>query len=75
VSANAPTGAFADTQQHLVEGKSADDAFVENTAAYSFCVAENIPSFSCYDVMKEPNFDAEATRYNEHLDRYSQMND
>ncbi len=64
---NAPTEAFNDKNQILFVGKSVDDAFVGNTAAYKFCGAEIIPSFSCFDVMKAPDFDEDVKRYKAHL--------
>jgi len=39
----------------------------QNTANYKFCGVEILPSFSCYDVMKNPQIDADITRLREHL--------
>ena len=54
---NAPSEAFSDTAQILFEGKTVDDAFLSYTTPYKFCGADIIPSFSCYDVVKEPSID------------------
>ena len=64
---NAPTQAFSDRDQTLFEGKSVDDIFVANTAVYKFCGAAILPSFSCYDVKKEPDVANDIERLKQHL--------
>jgi modulator of drug activity B len=64
---NAPREAFGDKDQVLFEGKTVDDVFVANTANYKFCGAEILPSFSCYDVMKAPDVEADIARLRKHL--------
>lgn len=64
---NAPREAFGDTNQVLFEGRSVDDVFINNTANYKFCGAKVLPSFSCHDVMKEPDVEADMARLREHL--------
>lgn len=64
---NAPAEAFGDEAQVLFQGKTVDDVFVSNTANYRFCGAEVLPSFSCYDVMKQPNIESDIARLCEHL--------
>jgi len=49
---NAPKEAFGNKTQNLFEGKTVDDVFIANTSGYKFCRAEIVPSFSCYNVMK-----------------------
>lgn len=51
---NAPREAFNDSNQKLFEGRSVDDAFIHNTANYKFCGVEILPTFSFFDVMKNP---------------------
>ena len=64
---NAPSKAFGNIEQNLFEGKTVDDIFISNTAAYKFCGAEILPSFSCYDVMKEPEVENDIERVKQHL--------
>ncbi len=64
---NAPKAAFEDKTQGLYEGKSVDDAFIHNTVNYKFCGAEVLPSFSCFDVMKNPNIENDVERFQRHL--------
>ncbi|HSD39550.1 MAG TPA: NAD(P)H-dependent oxidoreductase [Rhodocyclaceae bacterium] len=64
---NAPHEAFGDAAQRLFEGKTVDDVFVSNTANYRFCGVEVLPSFSCFDVMKEPHVEGDVARLREHL--------
>ncbi|RDH91585.1 MAG: flavodoxin [endosymbiont of Seepiophila jonesi] len=64
---NAPLKAFGNKGQNLFEGKTVDDIFIGNTAAYKFCGAEILPSFSCYDVMKDPGVESDIERLKQHL--------
>ena len=64
---NAPPKAFDDKEQSLLEGKTVDDVFVGNTAVYKFCGAEILPSFSCYDVLKDPDVESDIKRLRQHL--------
>ena len=64
---NAPEEAFGDEGQMLFRGKTVDDVFVSNTANYAFCGAEILPSFSCYDVVKQPNVEQDMLRLRAHL--------
>lgn len=65
---NAPREAFGDEAQVLFQGKTVDDVFVSNTANYTFCGAETLPSFSCHDVMKQPDVENDIARLREHLE-------
>jgi modulator of drug activity B len=64
---NAPRAAFGDATQMLFEGRTVDDVFISNTANYRFCGAEVLPSFSCFDVMKQPDVEGDIARLREHL--------
>jgi modulator of drug activity B len=65
---NAPRAAFGDAGQMLFEGKTVDDVFVSNTANYRFCGVEVLPSFSCFDVMKQPDVAGAIEELRGHLD-------
>jgi modulator of drug activity B len=56
---NAPRAAFGNPEQLLLAGKSVDDVFVSYTASYKFCGAEVLPAFSCFDVIKSPDINAD----------------
>ena len=64
---NAPEQAFNDVNQALFEGKSVDDVFIANTSNYKFCGAEILPSFSCYNVVKDPTIEENIKRYQQYL--------
>lgn len=66
---NAPKEAFGDNEQVLFSGKTVDDVFVSNTANYKFCGVEILPSFSCHDVMKQPDVEGDVARLRVHLAR------
>ncbi len=65
---NAPPAAFGDKGQTLFEGKTVDDVFVAMTTVYKFCGAEVVPSFSCYDVMKNADVENDIVKYKKHLE-------
>lgn len=64
---NAPEEAFGSEAQALFAGKNVDDVFISNTANYKFCGADVLPSFSCHDVMKEPDMEGDLQRLRKHL--------
>ena len=64
---NAPAEAFEDKNQHLFGGKSVDDVFAWNTANYKFCGVDILPSFSCFNVIKDPEINNDIVRLREHL--------
>lgn len=66
---NAPEQAFNNEQQSLFNGRSVDELFTHNTANYKFCGMEILPSFSCYDVVKEPNFISDVERLKSHINK------
>ncbi len=64
---NAPKEVFGDKDQNLFEGKTVDEVFIANTSVYKFCGAENVPSFSCHDVMKNADVKGDTERIKAHL--------
>lgn len=64
---NAPKECFGDIDQFLFEGKSVNDIFIGNTANYKFFGGEILPSFSCYNVVKDPDIKADTERLSQHL--------
>jgi modulator of drug activity B len=67
LSWNAPKECFGDINQVLYSGKSVDDAFVAITTTYKFCGCEILESFSCFDVIKNPDIENDIIRYKEFL--------
>ena len=65
---NAPNEAFGNKDQKMFEGKTVDDLFIANTSVYKFCGADILPSFSCYDVMKDVDVEGDLKRLKKHLD-------
>jgi modulator of drug activity B len=65
---NAPEEAFGDKAQNLFEGKTVDDVFIAHTGVYKFCGAEVLPSFSCYDVMKNADVENDIKRLKQYWD-------
>lgn len=51
---NAPQEAFDNSEQKLFDGRSVDDVFIHNTSNYKFCGVEILPTFSFFDVFKDP---------------------
>ncbi|MBW4793234.1 NAD(P)H-dependent oxidoreductase [Pseudomonas tolaasii] len=64
---NAPRAAFDDKDQYLFTGKSVDEVMIGNTANYRFCGAEILPSFSCFNVIKDPKIAQDMASLREHL--------
>lgn len=65
---NAPAKAFNDPEQTFFEGKSIDDLFWPMHLNFRFFGMEALPSFACYDVLKNPDVEGDFKRFTEHLD-------
>ncbi len=65
---NAPRGAFND-EAEIFEGKDVDDVFFYFHKAQEFVGMEHLPAFACYDVLKNPDIEADFKRYEEHLNK------
>ncbi len=63
---NAPAEAFNDKEQFF-EGKDVDGVFFSFHKAQCFLGLEQLPTFSCYDVLKNPDIAANLTDYEKHL--------
>jgi len=68
ITCNAPLEAFEAAGQ-IFEGKDVDEVFFYFHKAQQFVGMEHIPAFSCYDVLKNPNIEADFERYEKHLNR------
>ncbi|MEM7704364.1 MAG: NAD(P)H-dependent oxidoreductase [Pseudomonadota bacterium] len=64
---NAPAEAFDDSDQFLFQGKSIDDLFFPMHMNFRFFDMEPLPTFACFDVLKNPNIESDFERFHEHL--------
>lgn len=67
---NAPKEAFDDDNQYLFGDKTVDDVFIANTANYKFCGVEIMPSFSCHNVVKNPDVESDIKHLRKHLSQF-----
>jgi modulator of drug activity B len=63
---NAPIEAFNDPNSFF-EGSSVDDVLLPMRKDQAYCGFEELPHFSCHDVVKNPNFAADCERFVRHL--------
>jgi NADPH dehydrogenase (quinone) len=66
---NAPKAAFDDENQYMFQGKSVEDVFFPQFSPYRFCGVEQLPTFSCYDVWKNPQVEDDIKRLKTHLEQ------
>lgn len=66
---NAPRDAFNDPDQWFFEGKGIDDLFWPMHLNFRFFGMEPIQTFSCHDVMKNPDVENDFIRFEEHLNQ------
>ena len=64
---NAPAEAFNDPDQYLFKGGSIDDLFAPMHYNFGFFGMTALPSFACYDVMKNPQIEQDLERWKTHL--------
>lgn len=67
---NAPKEAFNDTDQWFFQGKSVDDLFLPMHLNFHFFAMDALPTFVCYDVMKNPAAEQDLYDYKKHLGGY-----
>ena len=64
---NAPEESFNDAGQFLFQDKSVDDLFLPMHMNFRFFDMEPLPTFACYDVMKNANAEGDFERFRAHL--------
>ena len=64
---NAPNEAFNAPSEYLFQGKSVDDLFFPLHMCMRFFAAEALPTFACFDVIKNPEIEDDFNRYEKHL--------
>lgn len=68
ITMNAPQEAFNDPNEYLFKGKSVDDLWLPMHANFGFFDMQPLPTFVCYDVMKNAEAEKDFKRFEEHLD-------
>lgn len=64
---NAPEDSFNDSDQFLFGDKSVDDLMFPMHMNFKFFGMEPLPTFACYDVMKNADAESDFARYRSHL--------
>ena len=67
---NAPQEAFDNPDEYLFEGKSVDDLLFPMHANFRFFGMQALPTFACYDVMKNSQVETDFKRFEDHLATY-----
>ena len=68
ITMNAPKESFDDSNEYLFEGKGVDDLWLPMHANFRFFGMKALPTFVCYDVMKNPKVEHYFESYKQHLD-------
>ena len=67
---NAPEAAFDDPEQYLFQGKGVDDLMLPMHMNFRFFGMAPLPTFCCFDVMKNPQIENDFLRFDKHLSEY-----
>lgn len=67
---NAPKEAFNNKDEYLFQGKSVDDLFFPMHMNFRFFGMEGLPTFACYDVMKNPSIEKDFQKFEDHLQKH-----
>jgi len=67
---NAPEESFDDPEEYLFQGKSVDELWLPMHMNFRFFAMENLPTFACFDVMKNANVEQDFERFELHLDTH-----
>lgn len=65
---NAPEESFNDENEFLFAGKSVDDLYFPQHMNFKFFGMKPIPTFACFDVMKNPSIESDFKRLQKHLE-------
>lgn len=69
VTLNAPEETFNNSQEYLLQGKTLDDLLYPLHTTFRYLGMSSLPTFACYDVIKNPEIEKDFNRLEEHLDR------
>ena len=67
---NAPKEAFDDENEYLFAGSSVDDLLFPQHMNFKFFGMQALPTFACYDVMKNPEITEDFKRFQAHIDQH-----
>lgn len=67
---NAPEEAFNNPSEYLFQGKSVDDLFFPVHMNFRFFGMQSLPTFVCFDVMKNPQIENDLMRFEQHLNEF-----
>ena len=67
---NAPKDSFSDSNQWFFAGKTVDDLFLPMHLNFKFFGMEPLPTFACFDVMKNPDIENDFIQFEAHLDEH-----
>lgn len=67
VTYNAPKEAFNNPEEPMLKGMSVDDMLRPTHLIHAFCGMVELPTFVAYDVMKNPEIEADFARFDAHL--------
>lgn len=65
---NAPEEAFDKSGESIFEGKNVDDLFFPMHMNFKFFGMDALPTFACYDVMKNPSIEEDFKKLQTHLE-------
>ena len=66
---NAPKEAFNNSKEYLFRGKGVDDLLFPMHMNFRFFGMKPLETFTCFDVMKNPNIENDFKRFYTHLDK------
>ena len=70
VTFNAPEEAFNNENQFFFEGKSVDDLLFPTHLNFKFFGMKGLPTFACFDVMKNPQIQEDFKRFDTHITKH-----
>lgn len=65
---NAPKESFDDENEYLFQGRGVDDLMFHMHANFRFFGMTALPTFACYDVMKNADIESDFKRFEAHID-------
>ncbi|MEG9476179.1 NAD(P)H-dependent oxidoreductase [Mannheimia sp. HC-2023] len=64
---NAPKQAFDNPDEYLFQGKNLDDLFFPMHCNFRFFAMEQLPTFACFDVVKNPQIEQDLKAFEQHI--------
>ena len=70
LTTNAPETSFNNPDSFLFQGKSIDDLWFFMHVNFRFFGMKQIPTFTCYDVLKNPTIEQDFERLKQHINNH-----